>query len=256
MTQHTKRSTASGNTDTNRSRGCWNREAYVRHRDYSPTLGRFIERDPIGFDAGDNNWYRFVANGPTWKTDPSGLAYREVTCTFGDKTRLWSQTIAARTPEAAMQACTRIATGWGLGMAWKVWNAREGALHAGQHQDHGGTYESDYADLRVTCVGCADKTQAIINEKKCRDGIALRAAKLQMAQNLTGLGEGIFGTVLGGAGSVVIAAGTNPVGGAVLLAGGILITLKGGYDVYVTTEIAQAAWAAAVRYCDCAKIVI
>lgn len=30
--------------------------------------------DPIGFDAGDNNWYRFVANGPTGKTDPSGLS--------------------------------------------------------------------------------------------------------------------------------------------------------------------------------------
>jgi RHS repeat-associated protein len=47
--------------------------AYVRHRDYSASLGRFIELDPIGFDAGDNNWYRFVANGPTGKTDPSGL---------------------------------------------------------------------------------------------------------------------------------------------------------------------------------------
>jgi len=47
--------------------------AYVRHRDYSATLGRFIEVDPIGFEAGDNNWYRFVANGPTGNVDPSGL---------------------------------------------------------------------------------------------------------------------------------------------------------------------------------------
>jgi RHS repeat-associated protein len=47
--------------------------AYVRHRDYSASLGRFIELDPIGFSAGDNNWYRFVANGPTGRTDPSGL---------------------------------------------------------------------------------------------------------------------------------------------------------------------------------------
>jgi RHS repeat-associated protein len=46
--------------------------AYVRHRDYSPRLGRFIERDPLGFEAGDNNWYRFVGNGPTGMTDPSG----------------------------------------------------------------------------------------------------------------------------------------------------------------------------------------
>jgi RHS repeat-associated protein len=47
---------------------------YARHRDYSAVLGRFIERDPIGFAAGDNNWYRFVGNGPTGKTDPSGLS--------------------------------------------------------------------------------------------------------------------------------------------------------------------------------------
>jgi len=47
--------------------------AYVRNRDYSATLGRFIERDPIGFKAGDNNWYRFVGNTPTSKSDPTGL---------------------------------------------------------------------------------------------------------------------------------------------------------------------------------------
>ena len=46
---------------------------YVRNRDYSPTLGRFIELDPIGFDAGDNNWYRFVGNEPVGRVDPSGL---------------------------------------------------------------------------------------------------------------------------------------------------------------------------------------
>jgi RHS repeat-associated protein len=47
--------------------------AYVRHRDYSATLGRFVELDPIGFTAGDNNWYRLVGNSPTGRTDPSGL---------------------------------------------------------------------------------------------------------------------------------------------------------------------------------------
>jgi RHS repeat-associated protein len=46
---------------------------YVRNRDYSPSLGRFIELDPIGFSAGDNNWYRFVGNGPVGSVDPSGL---------------------------------------------------------------------------------------------------------------------------------------------------------------------------------------
>lgn len=46
---------------------------HMRNRDYSASLGRFIQRDPIGFAAGDNNVYRFVGNGPTGNTDPSGL---------------------------------------------------------------------------------------------------------------------------------------------------------------------------------------
>jgi hypothetical protein len=45
----------------------------MRNRDYSASLGRFVQRDPIGFAAGDNNLYRFVGNGPTTKVDPLGL---------------------------------------------------------------------------------------------------------------------------------------------------------------------------------------
>jgi RHS repeat-associated protein len=45
----------------------------ARNRDYSPTLGRFIEPDPIGFQAGDNNFYRFVGNRPVGRNDPLGL---------------------------------------------------------------------------------------------------------------------------------------------------------------------------------------
>jgi hypothetical protein len=40
---------------------------------YDPTVGRFLEDDPIGFAAGDPNLYRYVGNSPTNKTDPSGL---------------------------------------------------------------------------------------------------------------------------------------------------------------------------------------
>ena len=47
--------------------------AYSRNRDYSPTLGRFIILDPVGFEAGDINLYRFVGNNPVVWSDPSGL---------------------------------------------------------------------------------------------------------------------------------------------------------------------------------------
>jgi RHS repeat-associated protein len=43
-----------------------------RNRDQSPTLGRWTRPDPLGFDAGDSNLYRYVNNGPPGATDPSG----------------------------------------------------------------------------------------------------------------------------------------------------------------------------------------
>jgi RHS repeat-associated protein len=46
---------------------------HFRHRDYSPTLMRFLQNDPIGFDAGDPNRYRAVFNNPQTLTDPTGL---------------------------------------------------------------------------------------------------------------------------------------------------------------------------------------
>lgn len=39
---------------------------------FNPLTGRFIQSDPIGFDAGDVNLYRYVGNNPTNALDPSG----------------------------------------------------------------------------------------------------------------------------------------------------------------------------------------
>jgi RHS repeat-associated protein len=44
-----------------------------RNRDYSPTLGRWVQQDPVGLEAGDTNLYRDVANNPMNLTDSSGL---------------------------------------------------------------------------------------------------------------------------------------------------------------------------------------
>jgi hypothetical protein len=40
---------------------------------YDPTVGRFLEEDPIGFEAGDANLYRYCGNGPVNAVDPRGL---------------------------------------------------------------------------------------------------------------------------------------------------------------------------------------
>jgi RHS repeat-associated protein len=44
-----------------------------RNRVYSPNLGRFLQTDPIRFEAGDVNIYRYVGNGAPNATDASGL---------------------------------------------------------------------------------------------------------------------------------------------------------------------------------------
>ena len=40
---------------------------------YDPTIGRWTQEDPIGFEGGDANLYRYVGNSPTNATDPMGL---------------------------------------------------------------------------------------------------------------------------------------------------------------------------------------
>ena len=46
---------------------------YYRARYYSPTMGRFISEDPMGFGGGQNNFYAYVGDNPLIHRDPSGL---------------------------------------------------------------------------------------------------------------------------------------------------------------------------------------
>jgi len=46
---------------------------YYRARYYDPNTQRFLSLDPIGFEAGDFNFYRYVGNDPINFVDPSGL---------------------------------------------------------------------------------------------------------------------------------------------------------------------------------------
>jgi RHS repeat-associated protein len=52
-------------------------------RDDSPTLGRWMTIDPLAFQGGDVNLYRYVANNPGHVVDPRGLDGDWVTTNFG-----------------------------------------------------------------------------------------------------------------------------------------------------------------------------
>ncbi|TAE58470.1 MAG: hypothetical protein EAZ76_02010 [Nostocales cyanobacterium] len=45
---------------------------YYRARYYDQATGRFLSEDPIGFDGGDANLYRYVFNDPIRLSDPTG----------------------------------------------------------------------------------------------------------------------------------------------------------------------------------------
>jgi RHS repeat-associated protein len=45
---------------------------YYRARWYDPATARFISEDPLQSNSGDNNFYRYVHNGPEDGTDPTG----------------------------------------------------------------------------------------------------------------------------------------------------------------------------------------
>lgn len=55
----------------------WDRETglyYYRARYYDPVEGRFVSKDPIGFEGGDVNLYAYVQNNPVNDKDPFGLS--------------------------------------------------------------------------------------------------------------------------------------------------------------------------------------
>jgi RHS repeat-associated protein len=46
---------------------------YNRARDYDPKAERWLQQDPIQFDSGDSNLYRYTSDNPTNAADPTGL---------------------------------------------------------------------------------------------------------------------------------------------------------------------------------------
>jgi RHS repeat-associated protein len=56
---------------------------YFRARYYSPCTGRFISQDPIGFLGGSTLLYKYAANNPPTRTDPTGRSACTKLCKVG-----------------------------------------------------------------------------------------------------------------------------------------------------------------------------
>jgi len=52
----------------------------VRYRHYHPTLGRWIQRDPIKYGGGSPNLYQYVGSSPIQLIDPLGLEAKAINC--------------------------------------------------------------------------------------------------------------------------------------------------------------------------------
>jgi RHS repeat-associated protein len=50
---------------------------YYRARYYDANLGRFLQADPVGYEAGDMNLYRYCGNNGINFLDPSGLEWKK-----------------------------------------------------------------------------------------------------------------------------------------------------------------------------------
>ena len=75
----------------------WDTEAglyYYRARYYDPTLGRFINGDPIGFAGGDVNFYVYVQNNPVNLIDPLGNSFITVEVMIATRTGVVPEFVA------------------------------------------------------------------------------------------------------------------------------------------------------------------
>ncbi|MFY9531400.1 MAG: RHS repeat-associated core domain-containing protein, partial [Candidatus Acidiferrales bacterium] len=104
---------------------------YYRARYYLPAPGRFITEDSAAFDAGDVDLYRYVANNPLNRDDPTGHdgtglpnvpnpTYRDMRAAYFDSS------FNDRINEAQLQAdaLARTAMYWYAAAAFNVGGAR------------------------------------------------------------------------------------------------------------------------------------
>jgi len=68
---------------------------------YDPTIGRWISEDPVEFEAGDSNLFRYVKNNPVADTDPSCNLFPETDswkASLREAMRRWEERLRSLMP--------------------------------------------------------------------------------------------------------------------------------------------------------------
>jgi RHS repeat-associated protein len=94
---------------------------YDHARYYNPETGTFLNQDPKGFKAGDQNLYRYVDNSPLDKTDPTGMSswYSDPSWYGALAKSLWNDSLKPTLNEdvGGLQALGQIAPVYGVGVS-------------------------------------------------------------------------------------------------------------------------------------------
>src|SRR5262249_30094254 len=133
-----------------------------------PNTGRWSSEDPLLFDAGDPNLYRYVGNSPTNYTDPSGLVEYDPLAFF--KARIKSA------PGRVLDGVT----------SWAAQTVTAPVQYAAQK-----TTEA-WDGVKGRVQGAVDQAAAAVSRVEMEAAVARMAAPLvlrQLAKDIDGVGD-------------------------------------------------------------------
>jgi len=147
--------------------------ANAGERWYDPSVGRWISQDPLGFGGGDTNVSRYVGNGATDATDPTGLAQP-----YDPFQWIWHHNLAQGVfKPAVMQAATQP----------NIHAGQYGTLmQAGAHIGKGGIHPSGWNFTQANLLKALQDANKPITQLIINDHIAQMQANPLFAGSFSG----------------------------------------------------------------------